>query len=257
MNYNDELLRTVLGLEDMRGKLPTHSTKRWSSRNPANLRGVCYHQSLDDSNSVEGLAKYHVGPNHISNEGLPGISYTMVVDREGAVYLANHVEDKTLSQGDAGRPGDENEEFLAVCFLGNFSGPGYAGTQSVTNKQLMAAQGLWQRIKKIWSFYNNQLFGHYDFGKPACPGYSLQRLIEDVHLDEDWPVSSTYKLNTTDGKQQALKALGYYAGKIDGIWGPACRRGLAEFQKTAGLFVDGVWGKLTSIAIKTALGEKA
>lgn len=42
--------------------------------------------------------------------------------------------------------------------------------------------------------------------------------------------------------QRRLGALGFDAGRIDGIFGPAAERALVEFQRNAGLVVDGVCG---------------
>jgi len=47
------------------------------------------------------------------------------------------------------------------------------------------------------------------------------------------------------GLQVALRAYKVYAGPIDGISGPATRRGIRHFQKRVGLQVDGVAGPAT------------
>lgn len=45
--------------------------------------------------------------------------------------------------------------------------------------------------------------------------------------------------------QAALKAVGVYSGKIDGISGPMTRRAIKDFQKANGLKVDGIVGPKT------------
>jgi transglycosylase-like protein with SLT domain/putative peptidoglycan binding protein len=47
------------------------------------------------------------------------------------------------------------------------------------------------------------------------------------------------------GLQVALRAYGLYAGPIDGIAGPATRRGVEQFQRRVGLRPDGVAGPAT------------
>lgn len=42
--------------------------------------------------------------------------------------------------------------------------------------------------------------------------------------------------------QRRLGALGFDAGRVDGIFGPATKRALDEFQRNTGLVVDGVFG---------------
>jgi peptidoglycan hydrolase-like protein with peptidoglycan-binding domain len=51
------------------------------------------------------------------------------------------------------------------------------------------------------------------------------------------------------GLQVALRSHGLYAGPIDGLYGPATARGLRQFQRRAGLDVDGQVGPLTRHAL--------
>src|SRR5438309_7374035 len=50
------------------------------------------------------------------------------------------------------------------------------------------------------------------------------------------------------GLQVALRAYSVYAGPIDGISGPATRRGIKRFQRRVGLSVDGNAGRATRSA---------
>lgn len=71
--------------------------------------------------------------------------------------------------------------------------------------------------------------------------------------------------------QTALKSLGFYKGKVDGISGPMTKSAIKSFQKSRGLVVDGIAGTITrralfnteqkavsrgSVDIKKASGEK-
>jgi len=256
VSFNEKILSNTL-IKDARATLAKHATKKWSTRDPSKLKGAVYHQSLAHNGSAAATARYHAGPNHISKDGLPGLSYTMFVE-DKAVYLANDIESKTLSQGDASQPGDENEMYMAVCFGGNFSGPGYQGTEEPSPFQVETAQSLWAHLKGIFGWKNNQLFGHYDFGKPACPGHVLGAFIEKVNLDKDWSDKSVLHqidTSTIQGRQSALKTLGYYQGDADGIWSLECKGALVMFQRAVGLTADGVWGKMSQAAINTALNK--
>ncbi len=53
--------------------------------------------------------------------------------------------------------------------------------------------------------------------------------------------------------QKALKAAGFYNGKIDGKIGEQTKSGIREFQKSHDLKADGIVGKSTWAALKTYL----
>jgi hypothetical protein len=247
MSFTDKLLALSF-VKDGRLVLPRNPDKSWSKRDPAALKGLCLHQSLEAHASAHGTAKYDCGPNHISNDGLPGLSYTGFVERDGILWLAWDVEEKTWSQGYKDRPGDENEEFMAICVGGDFSGPGYLGTQEPTPEQMTTVSKLWEACKEIWGWKNNQLYGHYNFGKPACPGYTVTDMIASFNATKDW-TDPLYDLDEIDGRQQALKHLGWYKGEIGGPWSLECRMALELFQGSCGLNNDGVWGPKTNAMV--------
>lgn len=241
MTYDDLLLRAhFIELES----LPVHATKKWGKRDPEKLKGVVVHQSLETYGTARGNAKYHVGPNHLSKTGLPGLSYTIFIERAGRVILANPVDCKTYSQGYGGLPGDENEEYLSICVGGNFSAPGYIGTQTPKESQLELLKRTWERLKEVWGWFDSDLYGHYHFGKPTCPGNELSEFIDSIR-----PRTFT----STIERQKALLKLGYYKGDLDGKWGLVSKAALVEFQKASGHITDGVWGDKTSEAIKAAM----
>ncbi len=62
------------------------------------------------------------------------------------------------------------------------------------------------------------------------------------------------RANTTAEKvQKALKAAGYYSGKVDGKVGPGTKAAIIAFQKSVGLNADGVVGKKTWDSLKKQL----
>lgn len=250
MGYNEKLID--LGLVDCRLTLPRNTALSWSKRDPSALLGAVYHQSLEDYGTASGNAKYHSGPNHLSDIGLPGLSYTIFIEKSGKIILANDVESKVYSQGYADLAGDENALYISACFGGNFPGPGYDGPQDPTRDQLKSADKLWKILKEVFGFNDNQLFGHYDFGKPSCPGYSLSGVIESINKGYNWS-DGKFNLYTISGKQDALKELKFYDGEIDGEWGPQSRLALTNFQKSVGITPDGVWNKKTANALMKAL----
>ena len=57
--------------------------------------------------------------------------------------------------------------------------------------------------------------------------------------------------------QQALKAAGFYSGKIDGNIGPRTKKAIEEFQAQNGLKADGKVGAKTWRALSAHLGQAA
>jgi hypothetical protein len=196
--------------------------KKWKTRDVEGLKGMVWHQELGWG-SVEGVAEYHTGrDSHLQAGGVESIAYTFAIRRNGQIVLCNDFERAVWSQGFKGRSGDENTEFMSVMFEGLFNGPG------VTDADL---------------------HGHYHFGKPACPGDTIGTLIESVRANLEEP---EYDFNTVEGRQQALKDEGYYAGAVDGVWGPWSRGALIRFQEEHDLLADGIWGARTEAAMVVA-----
>lgn len=248
MNYTEELLRYHL-IEDHRQTLPRHRGRSWTTRPPNKLQGLVVHQSLEERGLARGIASYHVGPNHISTVGLPSLSYTLFIEKDGAVLLANDVEDRTWSQGYADPNWvDENALYLSVCVGGNFSGPGYRGSQVPTKAQVRSLSQLWGICSDLWEWADTQLFGHFHFGKPACPGTELLEFIYALR---------PYQFVSMVDRQVALQKLNHYDGEVDGVWGPKSKAALVSFQRKEGIPHDGAWGEATTEAIISRLSGVA
>ena len=57
--------------------------------------------------------------------------------------------------------------------------------------------------------------------------------------------------------QESLGALGFDAGRVDGIFGPDAARALQEFQRNSGLTADGICGPDTVSALRRLAGRRA
>jgi N-acetylmuramoyl-L-alanine amidase len=57
--------------------------------------------------------------------------------------------------------------------------------------------------------------------------------------------------------QRRLSALGFDAGRVDGIFGPRTERALVEFQRNSALTTDGVAGPATLAALERLTGRQA
>ena len=82
---------------------------------------------------------------------------------------------------------------------------------------------------------------------PDQPGYSGKASASGGSSDEEIIRVPVEALQF----QKALKAAGYYNGKIDGKVGEQTKSGIREFQKIDDLNADGIVGKSTWTDLKT------
>lgn len=243
---------------DVRGQLAAHPYKTFDQRDPDRIRGLCVHHSAGEGSgwmALIGTANYHVGANHVCQSGAPGLLYTMAVDHSGTVYICHDLEAKTWSQGSRAIPGDENRDYLALLVQGNFDGPSNRTGREPTWEQVLAVLLVWRACRGYWDSWDDRdLMGHFDFGKPACPGATLEAVIRACRANAAVEVSG-YDLGTTHGRQRAMASLGFDPGPVDGVWGPRSRAALVAMQLSLDLSTDGVWGPLTGAAAAAALND--
>lgn len=230
--------------------------RKWKKRSVKRLKGMVWHQELGWG-SVEAVAKYHTGKNsHLCKGGVESIAYSFAIRRNGQIVLCNDLNRATWSQGYKGRKGDENAEFVSVMFEGMFHSEHVTDSSSgePNSLQMTSALILWQVCKEQWGWNECDLYGHYLFGKPSCPGDTLRTVIEAVRVNTIQKEQTNYNFALTKDRQRALIKLGYLAGKADGIWGPQSRGALIKFQNAAHLVADGIWGSKTEAKIIKRLG---
>jgi hypothetical protein len=243
---------------DGRDELPRHTTRSFKVRAVDDIRGIVVHQTAGRDNP-HGTARYHVNPNHVSSDGCPGLLYTFFIRQNGDIWWANDLNRETWSQGGHGSPvpgTKANKHFLSIVLGGDFSSEGYTGDDGhPTVHQLHALLCLTQHLTgarqdndipeelyKALPCAPESLWGHKQFGKPACPGATAQKVVDAArhHLAEE-----KWEWDTRDW-QTALAACGYLASSdIDGAWGPKSKAALVKFQTEEGLSVDGFRGPLT------------
>jgi len=235
---------------DARATLPRHPTKKFTRRPVESiLGGVIHHTAGGDD--IENTAMYHVGPNHVSATGCPALLYTFYITGQGVIYWANDLEDVTWSQGGHGSPipgTNPNANFLAICCAGDFSntiGPQFAQIYSFITLwgHLAGTRKLSRYPDSLYNVLNcsvESLWGHHNFGKPACPGQFLSGLADTVRSH----MSIWWGLETDADWQDALNGWGAFL-VVDGIWGRLSKAALVEFQRDHDLVADGIRGPLT------------
>ena len=225
-------------IENLITQLPWHTTRRWATRDLSKINKIVIHQELGEG-SIEGVNNYHIGPNHISQKGCPHFCYHYGIRKDGEIVQANELASITWHVG------SHNTESIGIMVQGNFNGPEYdLGTSEPTEAQIKSLEELVDYLIKAFGFTNQNVFGHYHFGKPACPGYVLQKWVENKRgVFEDQETTKVEK--SVIEVQKRLNKLGYNVGKADGILGINTSAGIRRFQKENQLAVDGVVGPQT------------
>lgn len=105
------------------------------------------------------------------------------------------------------------------------------------------------------TFHNFQVIRRYNNSTSYALGvaYLAQALADGEALPSDWPENDPpISRSQTRQLQEALLALGYDPGGVDGISGPNTRRALRAFQRDRGLRPDGYTGEQAYAAVMAA-----
>jgi hypothetical protein len=216
------------------GEWPTH---------PAELvLGQCCHQNGSPNfTNWKNTAEYPTRPgNHLGKDGraLPGGSYDiMIPDIKDmpAVVTANFL-DRKYEQGNRNMPGSENVHLIAVLIMGGYTGPGFKGFAAAPSAhQLHNLELVTHWLQHIFGYGNEGIFGHYHFGKAACPGDWGIAWIDDKRV-------GCKSIDAIADWQKALlrwdsDCLPKYGA--DGDWGNESRAALRKFQRAHGIQVSG------------------
>ncbi len=229
-------------IKNLTNTLPWHPNRIWGKRQLSQIKKIIIHQELGES-SIEQVNDYHITPgpyNHISEKGCPHFCYHYGIRKNGEIVQANELSDVVWHCT------GQNMESIGIMLQGNFAGPGHeTGTSSPTPEQMQSIAELIDHLQKTINLSNHDVWGHYHFGKPACPGHILQDWIEQKRTA---PVVTTdsepIKMTITE-IQNRLKKLGYNTGPIDGIMGVKTQAAIYKFQRDNKLEVDGIVGPQT------------
>jgi N-acetyl-anhydromuramyl-L-alanine amidase AmpD len=219
--------------------LEWHATRRWSTRELNRVNKIIVHQELGEG-TIENVNRYHVQPNHISPKGCPHFCYHYGIRKSGEIVQVNELSHVTWhTKG-------QNSVSIGIMLVGNFAGPGHdVGTTKPTDEQMISLEQLVEYLKEAFKLTNPDVFGHYHFGKPACPGYIVQEWIEN-YRNKLGDIPQTVNVEKTVKEiQKRLNTLGYSSGKVDGVIGVKTLAAIRKFQADNQLIIDGIVGPQT------------
>lgn len=223
-----------LNATDLRGKLAINNNHQWKKRSFSDIQGVVFHQTLGNT-SLENVAKYHTGPqSHINPGGVHSISYTIGIRKSGEICVMNDLEDVTWSQGMKGNDIDENKCFIGVVCEGLFGwDPAIAVHEGQkvgdpTKEQMTSISVVWDGLAELFNMDIKDIYGHFDWGKPACPGTKIKEYIEFVR--------NQYNFEGKSNKREIARFLKEYGFSS-----------VQEFQSKYGLAPDGIWGARSTL----------
>lgn len=204
---------------DVRRSLPTHATKKFRQRDPSKIRGLVVHHTASFA-QLRAVAAYHVGPNHISNTGAPGLLYHFYIDPDGSCFLCNDLEAVTWSQGGGSVPVPylgSNTSFVSVAIAGNLS------ETPPRPAQVVALRWLWSWLASSLHLGSDMVFTHSEFRQTMCPGDALRAVVGQMASRGDY-VREHLPRNAKEW-QTALNRLGSDL-TVDGVFGSKSREAL-------------------------------
>lgn len=235
---------------------------------------ICHHSG---ANFLEGVqAPVRINDYHIAlpewddgklvggGRGWPGIGYTFVVparpevvDGKFEIYRCWDDEWHTWHTGPAA-----NSDGVGIVLAGYYESrhaPGFGRKEPDPTAMSCLVDLVDNYLIPRYGLSRKDVYGHFDFGKPACPGDFIETWIrnfrgERFEIRPPDPIPWEGDLSTAKARQWALSVLGYKT-KVDGIWGPRSRAALEAFQSSSRLVVDGIWGRATDGEVRTVLGR--
>jgi hypothetical protein len=218
-------------------------TREWYKREVGDVLGVAVHQSAGRNTSdPRATGRYHTSVNNHITPGrpLPSLVYHIAITDSGDAWLCGDLSWRTYGQGakEKDHPGDENKHLLCLLVLGGFHGLGWKprwAKKGPTDAQLAKLPKVVRWLMDTFDFGGEGVFGHYHFGKAACPGFVVTDWIEECRAKDD-----KAELATTQETQEAL--LRWRPGCLpkygaDGVYssGGETSRALVAFQREHGI----------------------
>lgn len=195
--------------------------------------------------------------------GWPGVPYTFVVPyrpqvHEGRLAVYRLWDDSWVTW----HTGDHSRRSVSVAVSGHFRSRHDRARVPHIDPLELAVQALTDLVDNYllprFGLSCTDVYGHFDLGKPACPGDALEAWIRTRRGEEVgwWPPKSGNAMaaapRSSGARIAALLEIGF--DNHDGVdrddW---MRMAIEAFQSARGLVVDGIWGPHTEAEVRRVL----
>lgn len=195
--------------------------------------------------------------------GFPAIPYTFlvpfrpeIVDGKSVVYRLWDDSWHTWHTRRANRDG------VGICFAGSFEtrhSKKFSNSHPTSQALAAGEELILDYLLPRYGLTTDDLCGHFDFGKPTCPGDALEAWVRRKRGEtvtwfdgDEAPELDDRPLVAREQQIAALQSLGYGVGLLlddRDDW----RFTVESFQEDAGLVADGLWGPNTERGLRLAL----
>jgi hypothetical protein len=273
------------------GEVSVHDVSRILPRGPSGYRGR-------DENRVEAIVVHKSGADGpagyagceasarfcVDHRRWPGAAYTYWIPREpdedddGCLVVYRCHSDVVVSYHTGGRM---NRIGIGIGVQGRYDGEWDLVEPGRPKIEREPTKAQWQMLEALVDYLRERhhlwwdaesresLTGHWEHGKPICPGDALRVWVcrrrgdpvvsgpthpperpEPTGRSED-----LYRLSTRD-LQRILAELGHDPGPVDGVLGYRTRAALERMQHEAGVVSDGWYGPETARALGSLLRKR-
>lgn len=194
---------------------------------------ILHHTGVIKDQTVQQIHNYHIG------KGWIGIGYNFFVYKNGEIYKGRGLE--YVGAHCKGH----NEHTIGICAVGDYN------NELMTNAQ---KQSITKLISDIYTQYSNKIDfvkGHKELAATDCPGknYPIDEIKASITLEKTGEKRSTLRNGDRGEEVKLLQKLlikkACDPGLVDGIFGTKTEKAVKEFQKKAGITVDGIVGPVT------------
>jgi len=169
------LINNKIKIKNVRFEMNPRNT-RWGQRPLSYIQKIIVHQELGWG-TAEQVHKYHISEkSHLKlGTGAPSIAYHYVIEVDGEILHVN--DDTAITWHCAG----QNLHSVGIMLVGDFPGPGHEGTGKPSIEQKESLKKLLNHLTSELKLKNTDVYSHNQFGKPACPGYTITRFITEYN----------------------------------------------------------------------------